>query len=80
MNPRFEVNDKVVDANGRLGFVRAVKSTLSGFSYEISWFAPQGRIAWGEYDGNVASTFHRVDTSWNRLMGPPEKDYGDGDN
>lgn len=77
MNPRFEVNDKVVDANGRMGYVRAVTTTLSGFTYEITWREP--RFAWGEYDGNVASTFKRVGTSWNRLMAPPEDDYGDGE-
>jgi hypothetical protein len=69
MNPRFEVNDKVIDpATNRAGYVSGVRYTSNGYNYDITWLAPS--LQWGSYKEWMAETFHRVDTSWNRLMSP----------
>lgn len=76
MNPRFEINDKVLDpATGKTGFVSAVKHTSAGFEYDITWLAPT--IHWGVYKDSIAGGFQRVETSCNKLMSPDDP-YEDG--
>ena len=71
----FREGDKVEDpANSKAGFVRDVrKSTRAGrhtFEYEIEWLSPRNHE--GIYKEDVAKSFVRIVTGWNRLMQPDE--------
>lgn len=71
MNPRFEINDKIVDqASGRSGVVSGVLQTAKGFAYEVTWLTPTSQ--WGRYCGPDVASFQRVGTSWNKLMSPDD--------